>query len=199
MATDKRKTEYFEDPPLARVAFSSARLSWLWLILRVWLGYNWVEATISHKIGNPAWVTTGAAVKGFWQHAIAIPARGNPTIAYGWYRDFLAWLLSIHAEVLMGKVIAYGELLVGIALILGAFVGIAAFCGAFMNWNFMMAGTASTSPMLLTAAVLLILAWKVGGYFGLDRYLLPVLGTPWRPGKLFTHGGPLAPAYTAKG
>ena len=199
MTTDKRNIEYFEDPPLARMAFSSARFSWLWLILRMWLGYNWVEATVSHKIGNPAWVTTGAAIKGFWQHAIAIPAGGKPPIAYVWYRDFLAWLLSIHAEVLMGKVIAYGELLIGIALILGAFVGIAAFFGAFMNWNFMMAGTASTNPMLLTAAVLLILAWKVAGYYGLDRYFLPLLGTPWSPGRVFTHGGRMTPAYTAKG
>ncbi len=194
MATDKRLTEYFEDPPLARMAFSSTRLSWLWLIIRVWLGYNWVEAAVSHKIGNPAWVTTGAAVKGFWQHAIAIPAGGKPPIAYDWYRDFLSWLLSIHAEVLMGKVIAYGELLVGIALILGAFVGIAAFFGAFMNWNFLMAGTASTNPMLLAVAVLLILAWKVAGYYGLDRYLLPALGTPWRAGKAFAHKPQTSPA-----
>jgi thiosulfate dehydrogenase [quinone] large subunit len=72
-----------------------------------------------------------------------------------------------------------------VALVLGAFVGIAAFFGAFMNWNFMMAGTASTNPLLFTLAIVLILAWKVAGYYGLDRALLPVLGTPWKPGKVF--------------
>jgi thiosulfate dehydrogenase (quinone) large subunit len=198
MTTGKQAIEFYEDPPLARLAFSTARLSWLWFIIRVWLGYNWVEAAVSHKIGNPAWVTTGAAVKGFWQHAIALPPGGKPPIAYDWYRDFLAWLLSIHAEVLMGKVIAYGELLVGVALIVGAFVGIAAFFGAFMNWNYLMAGTASTNPMLLAAAVLLVLAWKVAGYYGVDRYLLPMLGTPWRAGRMFTHG-PMTPVYHVKG
>jgi hypothetical protein len=25
----------------------------------------------------------------------------------------------------------------------------------------------------------------VGGYYGLDRYLLPALGAPWSPGKVF--------------
>jgi thiosulfate dehydrogenase [quinone] large subunit len=25
-----------------------------------------------------------------------------------------------------------------------------------------------------------MLAWRVAGYYGLDRYLLPMLGTPWR-------------------
>ena len=185
MANNPQVQPYFEDPPLARAIFSSTQFAWLWLIVRVWLGYNWVEATLSHKIGNPAWVTTGAAIKGFWQNAIAIPANGRPPIEYGWYRSFLAYLLSIHAEVWMGKLVAYGELVVGIALILGAFVGISAFFGAFMNWNFMMAGTASTNPMLFAVAILLILGWKVAGYYGLDRYLLPALGTPWRPGKAF--------------
>jgi len=137
MATHPQAQQYFEDPPFARKVFSSTSFVWLWLIIRVWLGYNWVEAAISHKIGNPAWVQTGAAIKGFWQHAVIVPANGQAPIAYGWYRDFLAWLLSIHAEVLMGKLVAYGELLVGVALIVGAFVGIAAFFGAVMNWNFM--------------------------------------------------------------
>ena len=28
-------------------------------------------------------------------------------------------------------------------------------------------------------AIFLVLAWKVGGHWGLDRWLLPVLGTRW--------------------
>ena len=43
---------------------------------------------------------------------------------------------------------ACGELLIGIALIVGALTGIAAFFGGFMNWNFMMAGSASANPLL---------------------------------------------------
>jgi len=52
----------------------------------------------------------------------------------------------------------------------------------------MMAGSASTNPMLFTVAVFLILAWKVAGYYGVDRYLLPFLGTPWKPGAVFATG-----------
>ena len=33
--------------------------------------------------------------------------------------------------------------------------------------------------------VMLILAWRNAGYYGLDRYVLPALGTPWHPGKVF--------------
>jgi thiosulfate dehydrogenase (quinone) large subunit len=29
-----------------------------------------------------------------------------------------------------------------------------------------------------------MLAWKVAGWYGLDRYLLPLLGTPWKRGTI---------------
>ncbi len=80
MATSPQLKQYFEDPPLARTLFSSTQFAMMWLIVRVWLGYNWIEATLSHKIGNPAWVQTGAAIKGFWQHAIAVPPNGRPPL-----------------------------------------------------------------------------------------------------------------------
>ena len=48
-----------------------------------------------------------------------------------------------------------------------------------MNWNFIMAGTASTNALLFTIAILLMLAWKVAGWYGVDRFLLPRVGTPW--------------------
>ena len=71
-------------------------------------------------------------------------------------------------------------MIIGVLLIIGAFTGIAAFLGGFMNWNFMMAGSASSNPMLFLIAVLLILAWKVAGYIGADYYLLNWIGTPWK-------------------
>jgi thiosulfate dehydrogenase [quinone] large subunit len=89
---------------------------------------------------------------------------------------------------------------VGIGILLGALTGIAAFFGAFMNMSFLLAGSASTNPVMFTLAIGLILAWKVAGYYGLDRYLLPALGAPWKPGALFrrTAPGPAAahPATT---
>ena len=174
-----RKGTIVKDPPLAKTLFNDTRFSVLWLVLRVWLGYQWIEAA-SHKLGNPAWVETGAALKGFWSSMIVVPAEGRPAIAFEWYRNFIQFMLDAQAYTWFAKLVAYGELLIGIALILGIFTGIAAFVGGFMNWNFMMAGSASINPMLFVIAIGLVLAWKIAGYIGLDYFLLPLLGTPWR-------------------
>jgi thiosulfate dehydrogenase [quinone] large subunit len=81
--------------------------------------------------------------------------------------------------------VAWGEILVGIALILGIFTGIAAFFGSVMNMNYLLAGTVSTNPILFAIATWLVLAWKTAGWWGLDRWVLPALGTPWSPGLIF--------------
>ena len=174
-----RKGKIIQDPPIARWLFSNVRAAWLWLPLRIWLGYRWIDASL-HKINNPAWVSTGEALKGFWLNAVSIPEGGRPLIAFDWYHDFIQFLLDAGSYTWFGKLIAYGEMLVGVALILGAFTGIAAFFGAFMNWNFMMAGSASTNPLMFLVSFGLILAWKVAGQVGLDRVLLSWFGVPWQ-------------------
>ena len=167
-----------EEPSIVKFIFSDKRFAIVWLVARLWLGYQWLSA-VQHKLADPAWTVTGAALKGYWTGAISTSPKA--IIAFDWYRQGLQFLLDIQAYTWFSKVVVAGELLVGILLILGAFTGVAAFVGGFMNWNFMMAGSASTNPLLFVVAVLLILAWKTAGYYGLDRWLLPLLGTPWRP------------------
>ena len=176
-----RNNQVLQDPPLAQLLFNNPKAGWLWLVLRVWLGWSWLDAGM-HKIGTPGWTGTGEAIKGYWEKAVLIPEVGKPAIAFDWYRSFLQMLLDAHAWTWFGPMIAYSEFLVGLALIIGAFTGIAAFGGALMNWNFMMAGSASTNPVLLMVAIGLILSWKVAGYIGLDYFLLPFVGTPWQKG-----------------
>ncbi len=168
------------DPPITKRMFAGTG-AWtlVWAAIRVYVGYEWLSAGW-HKFNDPAWMTSGSALKGFWEKAVMIPALpAKPAITYGWFRDFLQALLAGGHYTWFAKLITCGELLVGVALILGAFVGIAAFFGAFMNFNFMLAGSASTNPMLFLSAVILMLAWKNAGYWGLDRWLLQRLGTPW--------------------
>lgn len=168
------------DPPLTRKMFSeTGAWTWVWTVVRLYVGYGWLMAGW-HKVTNPAWMDGGAALKGFWEKAVMVPAApAKAAITYDWFREFLQLLLSGGHHTWFAKLIVYGELLVGIGLILGAFVGIAAFFGALMNFSFMLAGTASTNPVLFLGAIFLILAWKTAGYWGLDRWLLRRLGTPW--------------------
>jgi thiosulfate dehydrogenase [quinone] large subunit len=166
------------EPPLAHILFSTTKFAWLWAIIRIYLGYQWAEAGL-HKITGGGWLDGGAALKGFWTNAVKIPAQGKPPITYDWYRAFIQFMLDNGWYSWFAPLVAFGEFMIGAALIVGAFVGIAAFFGALMNWNFIMAGSASTNPMLLMLGIVLILAWKVAGWYGLDRYLLPLIGTPW--------------------
>jgi len=167
------------DPPVARFFFSSTKWPvWLWLALRLYLGAQWLSSGTG-KLSNPAWMSTGEALKGFWTSAVQVPASGKPPIVFDWYRNFLQYMLDAGWYTWFSKLIVFGEIAIGLGLILGMFVGIAAFAGGFMNWNFIMAGSASTNGWMFGLEVLLILAWKNAGWLGLDRWLLPLLGTPW--------------------
>lgn len=182
-AAGSQQSFTLQDPPVARLLFEDVRLAWLWLLLRVWLGVQWLTAG-SGKLTDPAWMESGLAVQRFWERAVAIPESGRPLAAFDWYRAFLQALLEGGHATWFAKLVAVSETLIGVALILGALTGIAAFVGLFMNWHFIMAGTASVNALLLVAGILLVLAWKTAGWIGLDRFLLPALGTPWQPGSL---------------
>jgi thiosulfate dehydrogenase [quinone] large subunit len=64
-----------------------------------------------------------------------------------------------------------------------------------MNTSFLLSGSTSTNPIMLLMAIGLVLAWKVAGWIGLDRWLLPALGTPWQRGTLL-RGKPVTPMTT---
>jgi thiosulfate dehydrogenase [quinone] large subunit len=177
-----------EGPAFTRFLFSNSRAGLFWLPIRLFVGFAWLEAGW-HKFTDHEWTQGGAALRAYWERAAAIPEQGRPPITYEWYRDFINTLLAGHHETWFAWVVTLGELAIGIGLILGILTGVAAFCGAFMNMSFLLAGSASTNPIMFTLAVGLMLAWKVAGYYGVDRYLLPRLGTPWRPGALFLRRG----------
>jgi thiosulfate dehydrogenase [quinone] large subunit len=180
----KREIRGFGDSPIAQALFGDVRWAWIWLILRLYVGYEWVQAGWE-KLNSATWVGSkaGTSLTGFINGALAQTSGAHPNVQ-GWY----AWFLQ-HAvlpnTVVWSYVVSWGEFLVGIALILGIFTGIAAFFGSFMNVNYLLAGAVSTNPILFVIATWLVLAWKTAGWWGLDRWVLPALGTPWRPGLIF--------------
>lgn len=161
--------------------FSSTNSAWIWLIIRVYVGYQWLEAGWE-KLHSDAWTgdKAGSALQGFIKGALA---KADPTASHqdvaGWYANFLKDMVLPHAQV-FSYIVAYGEILVGLGLIFGLLTGIAAFFGGVMNVSYLFAGTLSTNPILFVLATWLVLAWKVAGWYGLDRWALPILGTPWQ-------------------
>lgn len=172
------------EPPVSKFFFANTATALFWLVVRVYVGWQWVEAGWE-KVINPTWFgpTAGGAIKGFLMGTLAKTAGEHPSVQ-GWYGAFIKGFVLPNAFV-FSNVVAVGELLVGLALIVGLFTGIAAFFGSFMNMNYLLAGTVSTNPILFFLQLFLILAWRVAGWWGLDRFVLPMLGTPWFPGDLF--------------
>lgn len=189
------------EPPIAKFLFADTRMAWFWLVARVFVGYEWLVAGLdkltgrSYDIFNTGfgeysakaqWVfngSNGAGLKGFITFALQkapggkLATPGHPDVQ-AWYASFLQAFVLPNVG-WMSYVVTFGEVLVGLGLIAGTLTGVAAFFGLFMNLNFMLAGAVSTNPILGMVALLVVLAWRVAGYYGLDRYLLPLLGTPW--------------------
>jgi thiosulfate dehydrogenase [quinone] large subunit len=118
----------------------------------------------------------------------APPDSGGPA-ADGWYRDVVQFMLRHEWYAWFSWVIAIGEVAAGIALIIGACTGVAALVAVFLSFNFGLTGAAAANPLLFALALLVMLGWKVAGWIGVDRWLLPALGTPWQPSQMWRRIG----------
>src|SRR5436190_17907295 len=100
----------------------------VWLVLRVYVGYSWLDAGWHKIIDNGAktnYIIDGSGLLAFWQRIAPVPAPpANPGILYDWYPGFIQFLADNHPEVLTGKVVAFGETAVAVGLIVVAFVAI---------------------------------------------------------------------------
>lgn len=157
----------------------------IWLVVRLWLGYEWISAGIEKAFGegSAVWVgpKAGAAIVGFLKGAIAkstLAPNFDPTNAHPavqtWYAYVVRDVFMPNATV-FSYLVGYGELLVGVALILGIFTHFAALMGIVMNLAYLLAGTTSTNPNMLVVGMALLLASGVAaGYYGLDFFARPI-------------------------
>ena len=161
-----------EESRISCFLFSNVKSSWIWLILRIYVGWSLLEAGWG-KLGASVWTgnESGLALSGFINGALQKTVGAHPDVQ-SWYAVFLENVVLPNAS-FWSHLVTYGEILIGIALILGIFTGIAAFFGIFMNFNFLLAGTVSTNPILFVLGLFIVMAWRVAGYIGLDYYILP--------------------------
>jgi thiosulfate dehydrogenase [quinone] large subunit len=157
----------------------------IWLLARLWLGYMWIEAGIEKVFGegSAAWVgpKAGTGVMGFLKGALAKsalapdfdPIKNAHPAVQEWYAYLVRDVFMPNATV-FSYLVAYGELLVGIALILGIFTHFSALMGIVMNLSYLLAGTTSTNPNMLVVGLVILLAGGVAvGYYGLDFFARP--------------------------
>lgn len=190
-----RSVSHIPTPNALRFLFTDTRMAWLWLIVRLYVGYQWITAGFGKltgysiafdSFGKPeqggSWVFGahhGAALQGFLQGAISKSAGAFPAVQ-GWYAAFLQHVV-LPTVVPFSGLIAFGEFFVGLGLIVGAFTGITAFFGIVMNVNYLLAGAISINPVLAVLSVFLLMAWRIAGYIGVDHILLRLrLGTTTR-------------------
>ena len=167
-----------EVPPsplrLSSWLFRSQGASVLWLIVRLWLGYQWINAGYQKIWGSEKiafWYGGGAGVKGFASAGITGSATGKGGASYGWRAGFLHNFVIPNAS-WIARLISVAEIVIGIALVLGLFTGLAAFAGLSLNVIYMFSGSSGVNPMYAILSMLLILAWRNAGWFGLDRLVL---------------------------
>src|SRR5437899_1272876 len=95
---------HVEDPPLARLLFANTKMAWFWLIARLYVGYEWLEAGL-HKYSDPKWMVDGTALLGYWTNAVKVPeAPAKAAITFDWFRGFLQFLIDSNTSVWFAKV-----------------------------------------------------------------------------------------------
>ncbi|MEN2767158.1 DoxX family protein [Ornithinibacillus xuwenensis] len=144
-------------------------------IIRIYIGYAWVTAGIGKLTGG------GFDASGFIQGAIASAGGEHPAVQ-GWWAAFLEAVALPNAN-LFSFMVMWGEILVGIALILGIFTNFAALMGVTMNFAFLFSGTVSTNAQMVLLTVFLIVAGFNAGRYGLDRWVMPFLKNHTPKGK----------------
>ncbi len=96
---------HVEDPPLARLLFANTKMAWLWLVVRLYVGYEWLEAGL-HKFADPKWMVDGTALLGYWTNAVKVPAPpARAAITYDWFRGFLQVLIDNDTTVWFAKLV----------------------------------------------------------------------------------------------
>ncbi|RNA70184.1 DoxX family membrane protein [Alteribacter keqinensis] len=132
--------------------------------VRLYIGWLWLTA---------GWgkVTGGFSAEGYLMGVV-----NNEAVIeqYPTYHAFIESFAVPNAE-LFSHMVAWGELLVGLGLILGVLTTAAAFFGILMNFAFMFAGTISSNPWMMLFTIFLLAAGYNAGRFGGDRWVIPYI------------------------
>ncbi|GBF10831.1 DoxX family protein [Tepidibacillus infernus] len=139
------------------------------LVLRLYLGYDWLTAGWGKITGEKPFSAAGLI-----NRAIENPVTSHDAVVYPTYTAFLKGFALPNVG-LFSFLVEYGEFLVGLGLILGCLTQAAMFFGVFMNFMFMFAGTVSSNPWMALLGFIVLVGGANSGRIGLDRWVLPYI------------------------
>ncbi len=109
-----------------RFLFRSTGAAPIWLVVRLWLGWEWLDAGWQKMTGAGAdnWLTHPQGLQGFiasanasWAHRAL--AHGHPAVPYEWIVNLLNDMNG-HA-LLFSRIVTFSELAVGLGRVAGHF------------------------------------------------------------------------------
>ena len=141
----------------------NAYASYSLTVFRLYLGFQWLIA---------GWgkISGGFDARGFLEGAVK-KATGEHPAVQSWWAIFLNEHAIPNVE-LFNVLVPWGEFLVGLGLILGAFTTFAALMGVVMNFAYMFSGTTSTNPQMLLIGIFILVAGFNASKVGLDRWII---------------------------
>ncbi len=145
-------------------------------IIRVWLGWSFLTAgweKLTDAQGMWIGSKAGTVIQGFLAGAIKNSTGAHASV-HPWYASLSQNFFLPNAG-LFSYMVAFGEALVGIALIVGLFTRFAAFWGMFLNLMFLFAGSTSTNVEMVVAEAAIVFGGLYASYYGLDTFVLPYL------------------------
>ncbi|MDQ0418874.1 thiosulfate dehydrogenase [quinone] large subunit [Croceifilum oryzae] len=145
---------------------SNVYATFLLTAIRLYLGVTWIQAGW-HK------VTSSFTAQKFLVGAVQKSAGDFPSVQ-GWWAWFLKNVAIPHVDV-FDFLVSWGELLVGIGLIVGLFTTFASLMAIMMNFAYLFSGTTSLNPPMILLTIFLLVAGFNAGRWGLDRWVIPAL------------------------
>lgn len=147
---------------MAKEAVSRAQTRLAWLVFpRLYMGYMFLTG------GWKKLVEMGLLKPGTLDEMLG--KMGANAFHLPWYQHFIDSVVLPHGQV-FGYLVTFGELALGISLLLGLMVRFSAVVGMFMTLNFFLASGSPLAAMFFFTLLTMCLA-AAGRSLGLDAYL----------------------------
>lgn len=149
--------------------------SYIYLVLRVYIGFQWLSAGLSKLV-----MKEGFHAEGMISGALQQGSPEQP-FAYPWFQSFLSMTTENGNNAsFFNFVVPLGEVFVGLGLIFGAFTLAAAFFGLVMNFTYLLSGVVSVNPTYIVIEFLILIGGFNAAKIGLDYWITPYLRSKFK-------------------